>query len=329
MLSPDSYTNFPAAAQAVLSFLRQRFDFDHWMVSRIKGDKWIVLQSEGQDEAIEPGVVFSWPDSFCRQMVAGKGPRIAPDCQAVTAYSEAACNQNFKIGAYIGIPLSQADGSLFGTLCAIDPQTKSAAITQELPMLELLAQLLSSVLHTELALEREIRSRERSQLEAVTDALTGLYNRRGWDEVLELEEQRCQDYGHPATVIALDLDDLKLVNDTLGHLAGDELLKMTAQILAQQSRSGDCVARWGGDEFWMLLVDCDGEAAAAIADRLAAKLDTVGIRASLGWASRHPTFGLTRAIEAADRVMYAQKRQRKQNARPLTGVTCFLSGSQR
>jgi diguanylate cyclase len=117
-------------------------------------------------------------------MVQGKGPRVAPRSDQVDAYRVAPINQAVKIGAYIGVPLAYADGQLFGTLCAIDPKPQSDQITQELPLVELMADLLSRLLQADLALEQEIRSRERAQTEAETDALTGLYNRRGWEKVL-------------------------------------------------------------------------------------------------------------------------------------------------
>ena len=317
MLSSSVFTGFPQAVEAVLGFLRQRFEFEVWMLSRIEKNDWIVLQAT--DPEIDPGVIFSYPNSYCKQMVEGNGPRVAAHCQLVEAYREAPCNQSMQIGAYIGIPVSFADGTLFGTLCAIDSNIQPESIEGELPLLEMLAQLLSTLLGAELALEDERRISERDRMAAALDPLTGIYNRQGWNHILALEEQRCRDYGHSASVIAVDLDDLKPVNDTQGHAAGDELLKATAAVLSQQFRPGDCVARHGGDEFWVLLVNCNEATAALITERLKGAFAIAGIRASCGWATRHPSHGLLRAMEIADQAMYADKRLRKASTHNVVG----------
>ncbi len=316
MANLHSAANFAEAAQSVLAFLHDRLGFALWMVTRTEQDQWIVLQTEDHGYGVKTGDLFRWTDSFCSRMVRGEGPRVAPRSDQVDAYRAAPINQAVNIGAYIGVPLAYADGQLFGTLCAIDPDPQSDQITQELPLIELMADLLSRLLQADLALEQETRSRERAQLEADTDALTGLYNRRGWNKVLTLEEQRCRNYGHSAGVISLDLNDLKPINDTLGHSAGDNLLQATAQVLRRESRSEDCVARIGGDEFSILVINADAQSTSALVERLKAALIMVGISASLGSGVRHPAFGLAGACEAADRGMYLNKQQHKRRRLP-------------
>ncbi len=124
------------------------------------------------------------------------------------------------INAYVGIPLTNTDGSLFGTLCAIDPVSQPVAIADDLELIELLAALLSSILDAELKSNEAARQIERLQLESQTDALTRLLNRRAWDQLLAREEERCRRYGSPAAVMSIDLDELKQVNDSEGHAAG-------------------------------------------------------------------------------------------------------------
>ncbi|NIN70319.1 MAG: diguanylate cyclase, partial [Anaerolineae bacterium] len=84
---------------------------------------------------------------------------------------------------------------------------------------------------------------------AVTDPLTGLYNRHKLNEALAAEVERAQRYGRPLALIMLDLDNLKRVNDSLGHPAGDEVLKQVADIIRQEIRRVDIATRFGGDEF--------------------------------------------------------------------------------
>src|SRR4051812_26487169 len=113
--------DFSSATRATIHFLRQRFDLDLWMVTRTEGNDWIVLGVEESKYDVKAGSVFQWSDSFCSRMVEGLGPRIAPQSDLIDVYKNAPIGAAVKIGAYVGVPLTKADGSLFGTLCAIDP----------------------------------------------------------------------------------------------------------------------------------------------------------------------------------------------------------------
>src|SRR5690606_8661797 len=279
-----SFKNFEEAGQAVLKFLHQRFGFNLWMITRTEGDDWIVLQSEDNGYDIKPGQVFRWADSFCSQMVQGKAPRIAPYSPAIPLYRQAAINKLVDIQAYVGQPLVKEDGSLFGTLCAIDPQPKSEMLIEEAAIFELLAQMLSYILQTELRETQQIRKAEHFEAEALSHSLTGLFNRRAWDKLLELEEERCKQYGHPTAILMIDLNDLKITNDSLGHAAGDELIQRMALTLKDNIRSNDIVARLGGDEFAVLSIETDLENAEKLVLRIQHALVQAGISAAIGLA---------------------------------------------
>lgn len=302
---------FEAAGKAVLDYLHQRFDFDLWMVTRREGDDWIVLQSEDNGYGVAPGRVFHWADSFCSEMVKGNGPNVAPESTHIPAYASAPIAREVCIRSYIGIPLVYADGSLFGTLCAIDPEPQPASIVDEQPLIELLGTLLSSVLQQELRAEAEQRRADRLAVQATTDALTGLYNRAGWQALLDKEEQRCRRYGNPAAVIVIDLDELKRVNDNEGHHAGDQLLRQTANALRQAGRGQDILARIGGDEFGVIGVECDQTGGETLLARLRDTLAAHGIQASAGLAMRDPSRGLNTAWGLADQRMYVEKHARR------------------
>jgi len=311
MLELRGYDDFVTAGHAVLKLLRDRMGFDLWMITRVVGDDWIVLQAEDHGYGVKEGSVFSWVDSFCSEMVKGNGPCIASHSNQVTSYRNAPINQQVKIGAYIGLPLIRKDGTLFGTLCGIHPTPVSEDLNRELPLLEVLIRLLSSCLDAELDVQQERRRADRAEMEAQTDALTGLYNRRGWNRLLAAEEHRCHSLGYPACVIVIDLDDLKQINDIYGHALGDQHLKRLAKVLMSVLRKDDVAARLGGDEFAILGIEMNGTAAFALVERLRLACTAAGVDISIGLALRHPAANLETAWQQADAEMYRQKRIKK------------------
>lgn len=305
--------NFKIASEEVLQHLHDQYGFGLWMVTRTQGRDWVVLTAEDHGYEVQAGDVFRWADSFCSRMVRGEGPRIAPNSVEVPAYAEAPIGRQVPIGAYVGIPLKKSDGELFGTLCAIDPEPKSEKIIDELKNIELMARLLEVILECECKANEEFRRAERAEAQAMKDHMTSLFNRRGWDQLLAAEEQRCKAFAHPATILSIDLDELKLVNDTQGHESGDSLIKQTAQVLEDNVRNRDIVARVGGDEFLILAVECKAHGSSTMAERVAGKLASDGIQASIGFAQRNARGSLLEATQEADDAMYADKRSR-QNA---------------
>lgn len=118
-------------------------------------------------------------------------------------------------------------------------------------------------------LEERVQQRTKQLRElASRDALTGLYNRRHFDEVLERRVAEANRYGHELSCIMIDLDDFKAVNDRFGHQTGDELLVLTAIVITTQLRSADVAARFGGDEFIILLPQTGMDSGRVLADRI-------------------------------------------------------------
>jgi diguanylate cyclase (GGDEF)-like protein len=147
-----------------------------------------------------------------------------------------------------------------------------------------------------------------------TDALTGVASRSAWEEALAAEQQALGPDRAPVSVVIVDLDGLKTVNDGAGHAAGDELLRRCARLLAGSVRSTDLVARIGGDEFGVLLRGTDEAQARIWCERLRARMEaanltspTYSLRWSLGCASVPPRASIVAAVAAADRAMYAMK----------------------
>ncbi|MET3130595.1 diguanylate cyclase [Oxalobacteraceae bacterium GrIS 1.11] len=152
------------------------------------------------------------------------------------------------------------------------------------------------------------------------DQLTGSLNRRGLDDVFERETARSDRRGTPLCIAMLDLDDFKRLNDTYGHLAGDAALKHLVKIVKETLRSMDVIARFGGEEFLILLPETTVEAAAQTMTRLQRELtkhfflhdnEKVLITFSAGVALRQPNEDQAALVKRADRAMYQAKQTGK------------------
>ena len=115
---------------------------------------------------------------------------------------------------------------------------------------------------------------------ATIDPLTGVRNRRAFFDALGAEFRRSLRYGHELSVVMIDLDDFKLVNDEGGHLFGDFVLATTARAIAENTRESDLVARYGGEEFVVMLPETDEAGAAAVADKLLRAIADLDYRSS-------------------------------------------------
>lgn len=153
--------------------------------------------------------------------------------------------------------------------------------------------------------------------QSIRDPLTSLYNRRYMEETLARELSRAQRTGQPVSVVVADLDHFKKVNDTHGHPAGDAVLRAAARLIAGSVRGSDVACRYGGEEFVLILPDCDREAAVAKAERLCADLRTLAVRedghaipvtASFGVAaSPYDGHDADQLFKAADDAVYRAK----------------------
>lgn len=158
----------------------------------------------------------------------------------------------------------------------------------------------------------QVRASEFERL-ALVDSLTGLANRRVAEGRLASEAARSARYGHPLTVISFDLDKFKQINDTYGHLAGDQVLKEFAMRLQTAIRKSDLAARMGGDEFLVLLPECSTNHVETLLARLRPmETEYAGVKIpiffSAGWVGHERGETTEQFLERADRTLYAEKR---------------------
>ena len=165
---------------------------------------------------------------------------------------------------------------------------------------------------------------ETVQRQAVTDELTGLFNHRRFQEVMTQEVERARRYGQEMGLIMLDIDDFKRVNDTYGHLQGDDVLKEVAHALRESSREIDEPARYGGEEMAVALPQTGLEGAYEFAERVRQRIEslqiplldgdgTLRVTASFGAASLPDSAKIDKdaLVAAADAALYRAKRSGK------------------
>jgi diguanylate cyclase (GGDEF)-like protein len=177
-------------------------------------------------------------------------------------------------------------------------------------------------------LRRQLRTTARQQQEltelAHTDSLTGLFNRRAWEEALSSRWERACLSGQPMCVAVFDVDHFKRVNDTHGHMVGDRLLQVVGRALRRGVRQGDVVARLGGDEFGLVLSDIDHQAVPAVIERLRCSLATAlkdeslprttcSAGYSMGYGDQRPD-AAARLFAAADQALHQAKREGRDRA---------------
>jgi len=240
--------------------------------------------------------------SFCADALNGDQVVIVPDTTLDERLRDHPMVVNLpEIRFYAGCPVRAPDGSPLGTLCVFDHEPREVG-EEDAGVLQDLAWML----------EQELKSLSL----ATVDELTGLTNRRGFDAVAEHTIAVCRRVGEPATLLYFDLDHFKTVNDTLGHAAGDRVLRTFARHLRDTFRDSDVVARVGGDEFCVLLTSATVEKVhrplALLEGRLETREGEPLVSFSVGIASYDPSRHTTvRAlVEEADQHMYQRKRSR-------------------
>lgn len=173
---------------------------------------------------------------------------------------------------------------------------------------------------TEIATNRLQLQRANHQLHIIsrTDGLTGLLNRKTWEEILQHEFKRFGRYGHTCSLLMFDIDHFKRINDTYGHPAGDEVIRQTAAVVRKCIRDIDVAGRYGGEEFAVILTDTDAQGAMVVAERLRTQVEAntvyyedhvIHFTISIGVAEVQTRMSEpTLWIDSADRGLYRAKR---------------------
>lgn len=230
---------------------------------------------------------------------------VIPDARLDPRFSDNPMIEEVGVRFYAGAALVDAQGIALGTLCVIDRVPRALTDEQGIVL-----RYLAETVVTTLELRRAMNL---ARAAALTDTLTGIANRPALIDALQRAIALQKREGTPFSLILLDLDGFKQVNDQHGHATGDRVLRQVARTLSGNARAGDIAARFGGDEFALLLAGQDIDATAA-ATRICQRLKTVmmcngwPVTASLGVASFHTSPNdVEEALILADQLMYEAK----------------------
>jgi diguanylate cyclase (GGDEF)-like protein len=291
------------------------FDEIAWMAAAITGRPMALVSlvdGERQWFKARYGLAVSETPrehAFCGYAILGDGPLLVADATRDPRFSDNPLVTGPPgLRAYAGMPLVNPEGYRLGTLCVLDRAPGELSGVQR----QHLAGLARTVVTT-LELHRAMRRVRRL---ALTDGLTGLANRPGMMDALQraIARQRRQDVGF--TLVYLDLDGFKAVNDRHGHAAGDAVLREVAAVLQELVRRDDLPARLGGDEFAVLMENAQRAGGAEAAERLraglAGRLAATGVTASVGAVQfLEPPPDADAALSRADTLMYLAKQAGK------------------
>lgn len=241
--------------------------------------------------------------AFCDHAIRADEPFVIED---------AACDQRFAnnplvlgepfIRSYLGIPLRMPDGYMAGSLCVIDQQPRAFS-SGEIEILKSFASLVTG--------EMELRTI------ASIDGLTSVLSRMAWTSKVNGEISRAERYAAPLSIVMLDLDHFKQINDNFGHGMGDLVLKRTAAEFGKVLRQHDIAGRLGGEEFAICLINASAEEGLEIAERIRQRIshlqfpedDRLRCSASSGVATLMPGETLAQLLKRADQALYEAKRQ--------------------
>jgi len=258
--------NFEQRVDEILKLGTEHFGLPIGIFSKITNNQYVVQQAIHPENALTSGMNFELGHTYCSHVVNANDVRMFHHVGQSEIQTHP-CYKNFGLEAYIGAPIF-TDGERYGTLNFSSPVPAREFTGQDIELVRLFAAWLGH----EIARRRDWRELEatRAELErlATIDPLTGLFNRRYMEDCLRTELDRVKRYNKPLVVGLLDFDNFKNLNDNFGHDTGDDALKLFAKVSSEMMRETDVIARWGGEEFLILMPETGAAGALKYLQRL-------------------------------------------------------------
>lgn len=251
---------FPDRVRRLLEIGCERLQLPFGFFTQIGTGEQRIVGAVGDHPELQAGGMAPLEESYCRKTITEDGLvgyENAPD----EGWTGDPAYERFRLNCYLGGKVEVED-ELFGTLCFADRQARQHPFTEsEKAFVRLLVQWISR------EVERRRLLDEMTEL-ARTDALTGVANRRVLIERLDEEVDRAARYGSDLTLLILDVDRFKQINDRFGHPVGDEVLRTLGELLTETTRSSDLVGRYGGEEFAAVLPETGIDEGCEMASRI-------------------------------------------------------------
>ncbi|HYF60243.1 MAG TPA: diguanylate cyclase [Burkholderiaceae bacterium] len=306
-------SSMPAVYADLLALLRRQLPFALWMVTRIDGDDWIVLQVDDRHYGVSAGQRFVWSDSVCSRMVRGLGPTYSPDIRLEPGYRDAPIAARLEIGAYLGVPILRPDGSALGTLCAIDPKPfePPELADGQRALVETVARTLGALMELQLRHDALVRRSRRGVAPEIADPVTGLAERAAFEAALRDEQLHFDALGGDAGVLAVGVDHLETVRSLEGPAMAARLLQAVSGSLQASAREHDLVARVGDATFGLLMPGCRSAEIDLTVERLRRRLEREGLRVSIGGCGLVQATSSARAWRVACGLLEADRTGRR------------------
>lgn len=300
------------AITSTLDFLVEQFDFQLSSILMLQEDGSLLGSSAGgafSNRRIEPGWETSRDSGIIGWVAWNKTSLIVPDVSQDDRYNEALSSTRSELAVPILF-----DHSLLGVI-NIESAQLNFFDDEDQRLIEVVANQLATAL-------ANISSQATFREQAIRDPLTGLFNRHYFNSIIASELSRSDRYQHPLSLMMIDVDGFRAVNNRLGHLKGDEVLQSVARMIESNVRDSDRVIRYGGDEFLVFMPETDDQTTSQrVAARLREEIETVlqetdagelglVLGLSIGIYTRLPGEDKTleQILEEVDRRMYADKR---------------------
>lgn len=306
---------------ALLACLRTVVPMRLWMVGRLAGNAWTVVQADDLQDRVKPGDSFPWPDTLCVRVLEHYGSCFAADAAANPILASAPVRASIRVGSYIGYPMLSWRGELLGTICAIDPYPQPAFTTQQRQIVETVSRTISTLVAHSFKLDETRRAAEHGVKAPVNiDHLTGLPNLAAWQALLDQEEAATLPEDDDALVVLVDIAAPEGIVAEAGSIDWDKRLVALAHLLKSHVRGRDVVARTGLNRFSLLLRGISAEQGRAAIDKLRQALQQSGANAAVGHATRMASGTLAGAARIAEIRMFNERLATK-------GETCGDRGA--
>ncbi|MGF1754358.1 diguanylate cyclase [Vibrio makurazakiensis] len=320
----DKYTNLLTSElqsidlqkwQQTVDLISELFDAACGTIVQLKDNEFnVIVASQNDDNFLSTGDTWPWDiQSFCREIIEKEDELYVPAAKDSKYWCQAPPVKSGPVRSYCGFPIYWPDGSPFGTICAIDTKTSQYNSSLQKVLLQM-SHLISADL-------RMMKDYETIKSLAICDELTGVNNRRGLKILGEQKFKDARRYQHAIGVVFLDIDNMKRVNDTFGHSAGDTCIVTLAKILQENCRESDIIARLGGDEFLVVSLLGSRRELSIMANRIEEKykaivsgsvqLECTSISYGTSIVDCYSPLSFDELMKEADKKMYLHKQTKK------------------